>query len=182
MRLPVYTWRFKRVHLLMDGGNFRTHFEDGTVKEQDFLVEVQREDNWHQSWANGYGHDYLRYYQEHDFVHHWLAERLHDDISMAIRHGDPDVGVSNAPTEIRYEELLVHRVQQTVRLGGDSEWLTSWEGVDGFKLISDLEDDLVKCFGTFEIYPGANAVYYHERYFEEVHNKESRVRTRVMQP
>lgn len=161
------TWNFKRVILIMDGAHFTTIFEDGHRKVQDFHSEIDAEGNWNQAWGNGYGADILRYYQEHDFVHHWLAERLHGGISEAIRYGDDEVPVREASLSIKYEEMLVHRIQQTLRMEASTDWIEAWEGEDGTVLISDLKKDLVECFGSMDLYPGANAAKKFNQYWDD---------------
>lgn len=175
--LATISWSFKRVTLVMAGALFTTVFEDGHRKVQDFLPEIEKEANWNQAWCNGYGNDLLRYYQEHDFVHHWLAERLHDGISEAIRFGDDAVSVADASLSIKYEELMVHRMQQTIRMPDASpEWMHAWEGVDGKGLAEDLKADLLKCFGSMDLYPGSNALARHEQYFGEVYTDPTWIR------
>lgn len=127
----------------------RSTYDDGHVNFLDFGHWLQRGDNADMAGELGYTGCETLYYWEHDFIHHWIADRNGHGISEAIRHGEDTVRVKDASLAIRYEEWLVHHIQAWVRyhdVPGDLRALEGWDAEQG---MADLRSDLATFFGPF---------------------------------
>lgn len=125
----------------------RSTFDDGHVNFLEFGQWLQRGDNADLAGELGYTGCETLYYWEHDFIHHWIADRNGNGPSEAIRHGDETIAVRSASLAIRYEEWLVHHIQAWVRHSDTPGDLLALEGWDAEEAMSDLRAQLADFFG-----------------------------------
>lgn len=162
--LPRYHHVFMKCHVIFHGTRVTTLYQHGTFHDQNFLPDFDSYQNWESAWWCGYGYDHVRYYQEHDFVHHWIADRYGDGISEAIHDFPIWRGVKNEdlPVSIRFEENMVHRLQLAVRQhledgkNDHADFLVSHYGeLEPDAALADLVAQMRECFGALDLMPGA---------------------------
>jgi len=182
--IGTHTWEFDAARFTCDGAVITSEFHGGPTHVDDFGPFIANEWQWWLAHQYGYGNDYLRYFQEHDFVHHWLAQELGHGFSRSLRYGmtldeaakvekanpdDPRLKFSGFPQHIRYEENMVHWCQVALRT--DPSWeahvephicsgdfLLAYEGrPDGKDILERLKADLTEFAGGWDLYPNVKA-------------------------
>jgi len=123
------------------------------VNEFDFAPIIMRGTNSSLAGELGYAGSEPSYYWEHDFIHHWIADRKDEGPSEAIRSGDEHIPVEDAPLGIRYEEWLVHHIQSWIGRTDNPAFLLSCEGWDPQQAMDELRFDLGRTFGSLARLP-----------------------------
>lgn len=192
------TFNNMNVEYWVKGPKIRSIFltDEGTeCLDQDFSEKLEQEHYWTYAYSCGYGQDSLRYLQEHDYIHHWLADRLHGKMSPALlyaatRYYKDGHKPEDMPESIKHEEDLVHMVQQYLRLFPDMPERVIDRLPDHQKesigasylecMMKDLKRDIAGFFdGQWDLYPGAAApakylVWVLDKHGQEAHDREKK--------
>lgn len=188
-----HIWEFDAARFTCDGPLIISEFHNGRTRADDFREYIGLEWQWWLAHQYGYGNDYLRYFQEHDFIHHWIAQELGYGFSRSLRYGvtldeaakieqenenDPSLQFSGYPQHIRHEENMVHWCQIALRTDAtwkghpeahlcSGEFLWAHEGrQDHADILARLKDDITEFFGTWDLYPNVDPKELFERRWE----------------
>ena len=176
------TFNKMNVEYWVKGPKIRSIFlkDDGIAcLDQDFSEHLDKEHFWKYAYSCGYGHDLLRYLQEHDFIHHWLADKLNSQISPALLYAAEHFykngeNFDDVPDHIKKEEDLVHVVQQHIRLGFTEMLMNQEKGAEAHAIIDSLKRDLTIFFdGQWDLYPGSAPVSCYLVWAKETHGQET---------
>lgn len=147
-----YTRRFETCVFECFGMRTVSTFNDGHVNDSDFTNPIMWGTNSRTAYRCGYAGAEILYYWEHDFVHHWIADRKGEGPSWSMRHGDAQVSVKDSPLDNRYEETLVHYVQSYIRKPEEEAIdLLAWEGWDPTETMEALRADIRETFGGIDM-------------------------------